>query len=293
MTRQSLDKVSTLTRQSRDKMVKATRQNGQKGQNGHAKVSKVQKVQSKNKITKDKTMNNYPINYRITFFIKGNDFNIGKRYDEYAAMFSEKYQCNVEREYIPLILPNMILRQMVATFTNTSRGISVKIQEGRVDINIQKTSGQVLSGLREKIVELLDIYTQIFNGRNDLVMYRVACCSTYLFDGDEEELNKCYKKIVNDFGEDSPIEWTIQRISRIYEYGELFPTPITNNTLIKRLNFKGRFEENAHNRILAEIDLNSFPQDVSFDPETIIRFFTEMPNQEEKIYTSIQRKLLQ
>lgn len=245
------------------------------------------------KVKNQNIMNNYPVNYRITFFIKGNDFNIGKRYDEYAAMFSEKYQCNVEREYIPLILPNMILRQTVATFTNASRGIMVKLQEGRVDINIQKTSEQSLPALREKIAELLDIYTQIFCGRNELVINRVACCSTYLFDGNEEELNKCYKKIVDDFGDDSPIEWTIQRISRIFEYGDLFPTPITNNTLIKRLNIRGRFEEKAQNRILAEIDLNSFPQEVSFDQDTIIRFFTEMPKQEEKIYTSIQRKLLQ
>lgn len=237
-------------------------------------------------------MNTYPVNYRITFFIRDNNFNIEKRYDEYAALLSDMYQCKGERAYFPLIFSNAILRQMVATFTNPSKGIMVKVQEGRVDINVQKTAEQALLSLEEKMAELLDIYAQVISVRNDLIINRVACCTTYLFDGNEGELNTCYNKLANDFGEDSPIEWTLQRISRINEYGDVFPTPITNNTLIKRLSIRGRFEEHARNRILAEIDLNSFPQDVSFTTENISRFFAEMPNQEERIHKAIQDKLL-
>lgn len=236
-------------------------------------------------------MNNYPVNYRITFFIKGDNFDIEKGYEAYASMLSERYQCEGQKEFFPVIFPNAILRQMVATFNNFDKGIMVKFQAGRIDINLQKTATKDLVTLKESIEELLDIYTQILNIHKDLIVTRVACCSTYLFDGNEDELQERYYKIVRDFEEESPIEWTIQRISRISEYKDCFPSPITNNTIIKRTTVRGRFEEKAKNRILVEIDLNSFPQDVSFDADTTTRFFSEMPNKEERVYKALQNTL--
>lgn len=238
-------------------------------------------------------MNNYPVNYRITFFIKDEKLDTEKEYGEFASILSSMHLCKGKKEYFPLIKPEGIFRQTVATFANYEKGIMVKIQNGRIDINVQKTAKEELSPLTDQMVVLCEMYEVLLKKRKDLLINRVACCSTYLFDGEDKELQVCYGKLVNDFGDETPVEWTLQRISQIKDTFDKYPAPITNNNLIKRLNIRGRFEEEAHNRILVEIDLNSYPQaDAIFNEEIIKKFLIEMPLKEEETFNKIQSKLI-
>ncbi len=237
-------------------------------------------------------MNSYPVNYRITFFIKDGNFNIERHLSEVAKLLSEKFQCKlISNEYIPVFVPNGIIRQMVATFASQDQGIMVKIQDVRVDINLQKTAEKELTPLQNAMEKLMQVYFALFENRVDLSIARVACCTTYLFDGDEGELNMCYHKVVNDFEKDSPVEWEVRRISRLPE-DKNYPARITNNIFIKRLFVRGRFEEQGQNRILSEIDLNSFPEDVVWDNAMILHFLVEIPKKEEITYQAIKNKLL-
>lgn len=237
-------------------------------------------------------MNTYPVNYRITFFIKDGNFNIEQNLSGINTLLSERYQCAlIAKEYIPIFVPGGIRRQLIATFANQKQGLMVKIQDVRVDINLQKTAEKELMPLQNAIDELMQIYSALFEERADLTIARVACCTTYLFDGSDEELNTCYHKVVNDFAEDTPIEWEVRRISRMPENKD-YPVLITNNTLIKRLFIRGRFEDKGRSRILTEIDLNSFPENVIWDKDMIRRFFVEMPNKEEIAHQAIQEKLV-
>lgn len=238
-------------------------------------------------------MNNYPVNYRITFFVKDEKFDTEKVYDEFASRLSSLHQCNGQKEYFPVIMPDGIFRQMVATFVNFEKGVMVKIQNDRIDINLQKTAREELLPLKDQMIILLEMYEELLKEKKDLLINRVACCSTYLFDDDENGLQVCYGKLVNDFGDEAPVEWTLQRISQIQDSFNKYPSPITKNILIKRLTIRGRFEEKEHNRILVEIDLNSYPKkDVNFNEEIIKNFFIEMSHKENEIFNKIRSKLI-